>query len=67
MFNLGAMTANGEGGAKDAAVAYVWFALAQEAGHEGAGAAMKALGAKLTADERKRADAVLKPTLAKAH
>jgi hypothetical protein len=67
MFNLGVMTASGEGGAKDPAVAYVWFALAQEAGHEGAGAAMKALGAKLTADERKRADAVLKPQLAKAH
>jgi TPR repeat protein len=66
MFNLGVMTANGEGGGKDAAVAYVWFALAQEAGHEGAGAAMKALGAKLTEDERKRADAVLKPQLAKA-
>jgi TPR repeat protein len=67
MFNLGVMSANGEGGAKDPAFAYVWFALAQEAGHEGAAAAMKALGAKLTADERKRADAVLKPQLAKAH
>lgn len=67
MFNLGVMTANGEGGARDPAVAYVWFALAQEAGHEGAGAAMKALGPKLTAEERKRAEAVLKPQLAKAH
>jgi TPR repeat protein len=66
MFNLGVMTANGEGGARDRAVAYVWFALAQEAGHDGAAAAMKALGSKLSADERKRADAVLKPQLAKA-
>jgi TPR repeat protein len=66
MFNLGVMNANGEGGAKDPAMAYVWFALAQESGHEGAGAAMKALGPKLSADERKRADAVLKPQLAKA-
>ena len=67
MFNIGVMTAGGEGGARDLAMAYVWFALAQEAGHEGAGAAMKALGAKLSADERRRADAVLRPQLAKAH
>jgi TPR repeat protein len=64
MFNLGVMTAKGEGGARDAAVAYVWFALAGQAGHEGASAAMKALGAKLTADERKRAEAVLAPKAA---
>jgi TPR repeat protein len=64
MFNLGVMTANGEGGSKDAAVAYVWFALARDAGHDGAATAMKALGQKLTMEERRRADAVLKPRVA---
>jgi TPR repeat protein len=61
MFNLGVMAAHGEGGAQDPVMAYVMFDLARQAGHEGAAAALKALAPTLTADERKRADAVLHP------
>ena len=61
MFNLGAMLSNGEGGAKDPALAYVWFSLANQAGYQGAAAAARALGPRLTTADRGRADAILKP------
>jgi TPR repeat protein len=60
MFNLGVMAAHGEGGVKDPATAYVMFDLARQAGHDGAAGALQALAPTLTADERKRADAVLR-------
>lgn len=61
MFNLGVMSANGEAGAKDMAMAYVWFTLAKNSGHESAVAALKQVGASLSAAEHARADLVLKP------
>ncbi|QJE01942.1 hypothetical protein HH212_19535 [Massilia forsythiae] len=61
MFSLGAMAANGEGGPADQAMAWVWFSLAKAAGHAGADAALKALAPKLTAQDRAKADAILKP------
>jgi TPR repeat protein len=64
LFNLGVMTAAGEGGTKDPAMAYVLFTLAQQAGHDGAGPALKALAPTLTPEDRKRADAVLHPRVA---
>jgi hypothetical protein len=64
LFNLGVMTAHGEGGAKDPAMAFVLFTLAQQAGHDGAGAALKALAPTLTAQDRTRADGVLHPRVA---
>ena len=67
MFNLGAMTAQGEGGPKDPAMAFVLFTLADQAGHEGAANTLRALAPTLTADERKRADALLHPQVAAAH
>jgi TPR repeat protein len=66
MFNLGVMAAHGEGGAKDAATAYVMLDLARQAGHDGAAAALQALAPTLTAEERKRAEAVLHPQVASA-
>jgi TPR repeat protein len=66
LFNLGAMVAHGEGGAKDPAMAYVLFTLAQQAGHDGAGAALQAIAPTLTPEERTRADAVLHPRVASA-
>lgn len=61
MFNLGAMLSAGEGGAKDPALAYVWFRLAEKAGYEGATAALRTLGPRLTTADRGRADAILNP------
>lgn len=61
MFNLGAMTLNGEGGPTDPGLAYVWFSLARQGGHAQAEAALKAVAPKLTAQDRARADAILKP------
>jgi TPR repeat protein len=66
MFNLGVMAAHGEGGARDPVTAYVMFDLARQAGHDGAAAALEALAPTLTADERKRADAMLQPHREKA-
>lgn len=62
MFNLGAMTLNGEGGPADMAMAYVWLSLAKQGGHAQADAALKAVTPKLTAQDRAKADAILKPT-----
>lgn len=61
MFNLGAMLARAEGGPKDMAMAYAWLSLAQRLGHPQAEAALRSLAPLLTAEERARADAVLKP------
>lgn len=61
MFNLGAMTLNGEGGPADLAMAYVWLSLAKQGGHAQADAALKAVVPKLTAKDRAKADAILKP------
>jgi TPR repeat protein len=60
------MTARGEGGAKDPAVAYVWLALAAKSGQKEAGAARDLLAPSLSAEERKRAEAVLAPKVASA-
>ncbi len=62
MFNLGAMLANGQGGEKDIMLAYVWLKLALESGVDKAGPAAAALEAKLTPNERARAEAILKPS-----
>jgi TPR repeat protein len=61
MFNLGVMMVNGEGGDKDLVLAYVWFRLAGEMGLKKASAAAKELEARLTPEDRVRADALLKP------
>lgn len=61
MFNLAVMLAQGEGGDKDLAAAYAWCALAKSQGHEQAAAALPALAARLSPDEKARADAMLKP------
>lgn len=64
MFNLGVMNARGEGGARDPAVAYVWLSLAAQSGQQQAVPARDALARTLSADERKRAEAVLQPKVA---
>jgi TPR repeat protein len=61
MFSLGAMLARAEGGPADNALAYVWFKLADESGHEKAGAAVAQLEPKLTPADRAKADALLNP------
>jgi len=62
MFNLGAMELNGEGGPADLAMAYVWLNLARQGGHAQADAALKAVAPKLSAQDRAKADQILKPT-----
>ncbi|MDR7296007.1 TPR repeat protein [Pelomonas aquatica] len=61
MFNLAVMLAQGQGGDKDMAAAYAWCALSKGLGHEQAAAALPAIAAKLSPDEKSRADAMLKP------
>jgi len=61
MFNLAVMLAQGQGGDKDMAAAYAWCALAKSQGHEQAAAALPAIAAKLSPEEKARADAMLKP------
>lgn len=61
MFNLAVMLAQGQGGDKDMAAAYAWCALARSQGHEQAAAALPAIAAKLSPDEKARANAMLKP------
>jgi len=61
MYNLGAMLSRGEGGPQDLAMAYVWLSLAGTAGHDHAAAALREVGPQLTAQDRARADSVLKP------
>jgi len=61
MFNLAVMLAQGQSGDKDLATAYAWCALAKSQGHEQAATALPAIAAKLSPDEKARADAMLKP------
>ena len=61
MFNLGVMSANGEAGTKDMAMAFVWLTLSQKSGNEAAAAALKQIGPMLSAADKTRVDAVLKP------
>lgn len=61
MFNMGVMTANAQAGVKDVAGAYAWFSLARDAGHPDAAKALAQIGPILTAAERGRVDAALKP------
>lgn len=61
MFSLGAMEANGEGGARDRAGAYVWLTLASASGNADAANALKAVAPLLTAQDRAKADSILKP------
>ncbi|MGQ3051258.1 MAG: hypothetical protein ACT6S0_05700 [Roseateles sp.] len=62
MFNLAVMLAQGQGGDKDMAAAYAWCTLAKAQGHEQAAAALPVLAAKLSPEEKARADAMLKPS-----
>lgn len=64
MFNLAVMLAQGQGGPKDLASAYAWCRLSQSLGHAPAAAALPALAARLSPEERVRADALLKPKAA---
>ncbi|MEO6278235.1 tetratricopeptide repeat protein [Roseateles sp.] len=61
MFNLAVMLAQGQGGDKDMAAAYAWCTLAKAQGHEQAAAALPVLEARLSADDKARAEAMLKP------
>lgn len=64
MFNLAVMLAQGQGGPKDLAAAYAWCTLSQQLGHAQAARALPALAARLSENERARADALLKPRAA---
>ncbi len=61
MFNYAVMLANGEGGKADLASAYAWMRLAQKEGLDKAAAAADELAAKLSPEERARAEAALNP------
>lgn len=61
MFNLGVMSALGEGGPKDLAMAYVWLSLAKAAAVQEAGAVLKTVAPQLNAQQLAKADAILKP------
>jgi TPR repeat protein len=61
MYNLAAMLVNGEGGGKDLGMAYVWFSLAKASGFERAEPLLAQLAGNLSAQDRARADAILKP------
>ncbi|MDR7271335.1 TPR repeat protein [Pelomonas saccharophila] len=61
MFNLAVMLAQGQGGDQDLATAYAWCSLSKNLGHEQAAAALPSLAARLSPDERARAEAMLKP------
>lgn len=62
MFNLAVMLAQGQGGPRDLVAAYAWCSLSAELGHAQAATAQPALAARLSADERRRAEALLRPT-----
>ncbi len=62
MFNLAVMLAQGQGGNQDMAAAYAWCTLAKAQGHEQAAAALPAIAAKLSPEDKARADAMLKPS-----
>ena len=59
MFNLAVMLSKGEGGPVDRAVALIWFRLAQAEGLEKAAKAGDVLEARLTPEEKARANTVL--------
>ncbi len=59
MFNLAVMLAQGQGGDKDLAAAYAWCSLSKGLGHEQAAAALPAIAAKLSPEDKARADALL--------
>jgi TPR repeat protein len=61
MFNLAVMLAQGQGGDKDMAAAYAWCVLSKGLGHEQAAVALPAIAAKLSPEDKARADAMLKP------
>ncbi|MFG6488317.1 hypothetical protein ACG04R_16640 [Roseateles sp. BYS78W] len=61
MFNLAVMLAQGQGGDKDMASAYAWCTLAKSLGNEQAATALPAIAARLSPEEKARADAMLKP------
>lgn len=61
MFNLAVMLAQGQGGDKDMAAAYAWCMLAKGLGNAQAAAALPAIAAKLSPEDKARADAMLKP------
>ncbi len=61
MFSLGAMEANGEGGPRDVLGAYVWLSLARASGNADATSALKSVAPQLTAQDRAKAEAILKP------
>ncbi|MGI4842461.1 MAG: SEL1-like repeat protein [Janthinobacterium lividum] len=65
MFSLAAMLAKGEGGDKDLGMAHVWFSLAQASGVGRAGLALAQIAPTLSAQDRARADAILKPSAGK--
>lgn len=62
MFNLAAMYANGEGGDKDMALAYVWMKLAADSGLDKAAPVLADISARLSPDDRAKADALLAPS-----
>lgn len=61
MFNLGVMMGLGEGGARDAAMSYVWLSLAKASAHARADEALLAVKPQLNAQDLARADAILAP------
>lgn len=61
MFNLAVMLAQGQGGNKDMAAAYAWCSLSKGLGHPQAAAALPALAASLSPEDKARAEAMLKP------
>ena len=61
MYNLAVMSRNGEGGARDLSMAYVWFSLAKQARYPDAELALADVTPQLSQAELARADAILKP------
>jgi hypothetical protein len=61
MFNLAVMLAQGQGGDRDLAAAYAWCSLSKRLGHEQAANALPLIAAKLSPEEKARANALLKP------
>ncbi|MFG6433654.1 tetratricopeptide repeat protein [Roseateles sp. LYH14W] len=61
MFNLAVMLAHGQGGARDLATAYAWCSLSKRLGHQQAATALPAIEARLSPEDKARADTLLKP------
>ncbi|MBI3350364.1 MAG: sel1 repeat family protein [Burkholderiales bacterium] len=66
MLNLAVMLAQGQGGDKDLAAAYAWCSLSKGLGNERAAAALPAIAARLSPEDKARADALLKPPAKKS-